>query len=109
MFTADTGAQVDCVARNQLKRLGLSEQDLLEAAVTLGCANNTKAGVLGAFWGKVLCEVKNKIKTVKVMFYVLKSGGNLLSRNTLRKLGVIDDEFPKVGKFELNLTMVKKV
>ena len=31
VFTADTGAQVDCVARNQLKRLGLSEKDLLEA------------------------------------------------------------------------------
>ena len=77
--------------------------------MTLSCTNDTKAGVLGAFWGKGLCEVKNKIKTVKVMFYVLKSGGNLLSRNTLRKLGVIDDEFPKVGKFELNLTMVKKV
>ena len=57
VFTADSGAQVDCVARNQLKRLGLSEQDLLEAAVTLGCANNTKAGMLGAFWGKVSCEV----------------------------------------------------
>ena len=49
VFTADTGAQVDCVARNQLKRLGLSEQDLLEASVALGCTNDTKAGVLGAF------------------------------------------------------------
>ena len=77
--------------------------------MTLSCTNDTKAGVLGAFWGKVSCEVKNMVKTVKVMFYVLKSGGSLLSRTTLRKLGVIDDEFPKVGQFEPDLAIVKKV
>ena len=66
----------------------------------MGCANDTKAGVLGAFWGKVSCEVNNKIRIVKVLFYVLQSGGSLLSRTTLRKLGVINDEFPKVGQFD---------
>ena len=32
------------------------------------------------------------------MFYVLRDGGNILSRHTCEKLGIISSEFPKVGE-----------
>ena len=49
----DTGAQVDCVSRAQMRGLGLVENQLLQPAVTVGCANGTVAHVVGIFFGKV--------------------------------------------------------
>ena len=34
---------------------------------------------------------------VKVLFYVMKQGGDMLSRHTCERLGIIDEEFPKPG------------
>ena len=82
----------------RLKSLGLVEGQLLQPEVGIGCANETTAEVVGIFFGKVTTmEGDRKIK-VRVMFYVLKNGGDLLSRHTCERLGVIDAEFPKVGK-----------
>ena len=95
----DTGAQVDCVSRAKMKELGLVEDELLKPEVVVGCANSTGAGVLGVFFGKVVAMEGNKKVTAKAMFYVLKNGGCLLSRSTCRNLGVIDEDFPRVGKY----------
>ena len=35
---------------------------------------------------------------MKVMFYVLKRGGNILSRHTYEKLGLVSPDFPKIGE-----------
>ena len=34
---------------------------------------------------------------LQVLFYVLHRGGNILSRHSCEKLGLISEEFPKVG------------
>ena len=94
----DTGAQVDCVSRRKLRSLGLVESQLLQPAVSIGCANDTSAEVLGVFFGKVLAVEGDKRVQVKVMFYVLKHGGNILSRHTCEKLGLISPDFPKIGE-----------
>merc|ERR1711954_344359 len=94
----DTGAQVDCVNRKQLKALGLVESQLLRPEVVVGCANESKANVLGVFFGRVLAmEGKVEVK-VQVLFYVLKEGGNILSNHTCEKLGLISQDFPKIGE-----------
>ena len=49
----DTGAQEDCLSRNKLKCLGLNESSLLKTELSLGCANQSDAGIIGAFGGKV--------------------------------------------------------
>ena len=94
----DTGAQVDCVGVKRLRSLGLAEGQLLKPEVGVGCANGTAAEVVGIFFGKVTAMNENRQINVRVMFYVLKKGGDLLSRHTCERLGVIDAEFPKVGK-----------
>ena len=40
--------------RKQLRALGLMESQLLKPEVVVGCANDTKADVLGVFFGRVL-------------------------------------------------------
>ena len=105
----DTGAQVDCVSRAQLRGLGLIESQLLQPAVTVGCANGTAAHVVGVFFGKVTAmDGADKVQA-RVMFYVVKTGGNILSRNTCETLGVVDEDFPKVGKHLGAKTRVSEV
>ena len=94
----DTGAQVDCINRKKLHALGLVENQLLSPEVVVGCANESPAGVLGVFFGKVTAMEGLMKVQVQVLFYVLRDGGNILSRHTCEKLGVISSEFPKVGE-----------
>ena len=94
----DTGAQVDCPNKRKLRALGLVEDQLLTPEVVVGCANESPAGVLGVFFGKVTAMEGLRKVQVQVMFYVLREGGNILSRHTCEKLGVISSEFPKVGE-----------
>ena len=55
-------------------------------------------GVLGVFFGKVTAMERLTKVQVQVLFYVLRDGGNILSRHTCEKLGIISSEFPKVGE-----------
>ena len=94
----DTGAQVDCISRRKLKMLGLREDQLRMPQVSLDCANKTEAEVLGVFFGEVSAmEGDWKVDKVKVLFYVLKQGGDMLSRHTCERLGLINEDFPKPG------------
>ena len=80
--------------------LGLRRKDLLSTAVGLECANKEDANVLGVFIGKVVAEDGNGNSiTVQSLVYVMKHGGDLLSREVLRQLGVLPSEFPKIGQF----------
>jgi hypothetical protein len=100
-LTTDTGAQVDCVNKARLKKLGLTEKHLLKTQLNLDCANETSAGVLGAFFALVSSKsLSGKKKTVRVLVYVIKVGGNLMSETTLKKLGVLPDSFPTCGEYE---------
>ena len=64
----------------------------------VGCAKDTKAEVLGAFFGKVLAMEDTVKVQVQVLFYVLKEGGSILSNHTCEKLGLVSQDFPKVGE-----------
>ena len=84
--------------RKQLRALGLMESQLLKPQVLVGCANDTKAEVLGAFFGKVLAMEDTVKVQVQVLFYVFKDGGSILSNHTCEKLGLVSQDFPKVGE-----------
>ena len=93
----DTGAQVDCLNKSKLKSLGLNESSLLETELSLGCAIESDADIMGVFWGKVLYKANGNNTVVRVLFYVLRKGGNLLSRTTITKLGLLPTTFPQVS------------
>ena len=93
-LVTDTGAQVDCLSRHKLRQLGLTERALLKPQLSLGCANETAADILGVFWVKVSHKSEGTNAVVKVMFHVLKKGCNLLSRTTLIKLELLNPDFP---------------
>merc|ERR1711888_105772 len=99
-LTADSGAQVTACNVDKLSLLGLKKKDLLSTAVGLECANKEDANVLGVFIGKVQAkDDRGNTITVQSLVYVMKHGGDLLSREVLRELGVLPPEFPKVGQF----------
>ena len=89
---------MDCISRKKLRVVGLREDQLLSPAVAIGCANESPAGVLGVFFGVVTAMEEMVTVKVQVLFYVLRNGGNILSRHTCQKLGLISLEFPKVGE-----------
>ena len=99
-LTADSGAQVTACNVDKLSLLGLRRKDLLSTMVGLECANKEDANVLGVFIGNVVAkdESGNDI-TASTLVYVMKHGGDLLSREILKQLGVLPPEFPKVGQF----------
>ena len=96
-IVTDTGAQVDCLNKSKLKSLGLNELSLLKTELTLGCANDTDAGIIGAFWGKVVHKANGNNTVVRVLFYILRKGGNLLSITTITKLDMLPTTFPQVS------------
>ena len=56
--------------------------------------------MLGVFFGKVLAkDDRGDAIAVQSLVYVMKHGGDLLSREVLEQLGVLPPEFPKVGQF----------
>ena len=66
--------------------------------MVIGCANESKANVLGVFFGRVLAMEGQVRLTVQVLFYVLREGGSILSNHTCEKLGLISPDFPKIGE-----------
>ena len=72
-------------------------------------SNEYKANVLGVFFGLVLVmEGKVEVK-VHVLFYVLKEGESILSNHTCGKLGLISQDFPKIGVREHLLVPVELI
>ena len=99
-LTADSGAQVTACNVDRLPLLGLRRKDLLSTAVGLECANKADANVLGVFIGKIVAkDDSGNTITVQSLVYVMKHGGDLLSREVLKQLGVLPPEFPMVGQF----------
>ena len=98
VVTADSGAQVDCINKNMLRKLGLSVENLIATSVKLGCANGTAANVMGTFFAKVMgVSPKGKRICVRTLVYVLRHGGSLLSRTTMEKFGILPVGFPCIG------------
>ena len=84
---------------DRLPLLGLRRKDLLSTVVGLECANKEDANVLGlgVLIGKIVAkDSSGKAFTVQSL---VKHGGDLLSREVLKQLGVLPPEFHRVGQF----------
>lgn len=99
--TADSGAQVNIIGTDHLNRFGQDIKHLLKSKMTLNCANDSLAGKLGVFIARIKAKhhKTKKLITTKAIVFVIVGDTVLLSRNTLLRLGCIDEDFPEVGRF----------
>ena len=96
---ADTGCQACVMGPDELRKLGLSEKDLLPVDMKLHGANGSNIQILGAIFiiisGR---DAERKIwETHQLCYIAEKVGKMLLSREALVKLGIINRTFPTVG------------
>ena len=81
-MSAKSGAEVDTIGPQHLKKLGLDEQNLLRSSVGLYCANDSKAHYLGVFLAKISGQSKfdGQERTVHTLVYDLRGSNCLMSK-----------------------------
>ena len=98
---ADTGCQACCIGPDELRKLGLSEKDLLPVDMKLNGANESKIQILGGIF--VITSGRDEAgkiwKTHQLCYVAENVGKMLLSKEALVKLGMINKSFPKVGSY----------
>ena len=99
--TGEGGAQVNVVGEHHIAALGLTRKDLLRSQVSLDCANQTKAKLLGVFLAKItgVSVITGEGIIAHGMVYVIEGKSCLVSMVTLRDLGCVQEEFPEIGRF----------
>ena len=108
---ADTGCQACCMGTEELRKLGLSEKDLLPVDMKLNGANGSKIQILGAIFIVISGrDDAGKIFKANQLCYVAEKVGKLLlSKEALIKLGMISKSFPKVGSYSNTQPVVAEV
>jgi len=93
---ADTGCQACCMGVKQMHHLGIKTNDLLMPTLNLKAANSTGMEVLGATFIRIVGKTKSGSKVITRQICYVANGLNhlLLSRDSLKSLGVISAEFP---------------
>ena len=104
---ADTGCQAVVMDPNQLPRLGLSQNDLMDVEMRLTAANGGGMKILGALFVKIIGESTfGKVyQTIQLCYVAQGAGKMLLSREACQKLGIISHKFPTVGEAEIDRTI----
>ena len=89
------------VGEHHIAALGLTRKDLLRSQVSLDCANQTKAKLLGLFLSKIsgVSVITGEGKIAHGMVYVIEGKSCLVSMVTLRDLGCVQEEFPEIVRF----------
>ena len=98
---ADTGAQVTVLGDKYIGEIGMRPDLLLPTTVSLNCANQTEAGVLGMFLAKISGKsvVSGEEITAHSQVFVVRGKCCLLSRSILSELGCLPEKFPEIGRF----------
>ena len=71
-ITADTGVQIDCISVSQIGKFALRKNNVLRSGLKVDCENQTDAGIIGVFFGKILSPSQAGI-CLSAVIYVLKS------------------------------------
>ena len=81
--------------------VGVQPDLLLPTTVSLNCANQTEAGVLGMFLAKISGKsvVSGEEITAHSQVFVVRGKCCLLSRSILSELGCLPEKFPEIGRF----------
>ena len=94
----DTGAQMCIGTMEVAMRMGLMEADLLPVRMQVSVANDAGLRLVGAAF--VTLTGRGGVKA-SVMLYVAKSVTEFfVSKGACRALGIIDDDFPRVGRYQ---------
>ena len=97
---ADTGCQSCLASLSIVRRLGLSEADLIPVTTRMHAANNSGIRILGAiilrFTGTT--EPGMNLETRQIVYVTNDSDRLFLSRETCKDLGIILERFPTVGE-----------
>ena len=89
---ADTGAQTRSVMSECCRKLGLKPEDYLPTEVGVTGASGGQCDVKGC----ILAAITVGIRTTHQIMYVIDNDvGNVLSREALIILGIINVDFPK--------------
>lgn len=89
----DTGCQSCLAGTFLLRRLGLTNTDLIPVSLTMKAANMSGINILGALLLEI--SLRNATRTSKQMVYITASVNKLfLSRETCTGLGIIPSDFP---------------
>ena len=86
-----------------MRRLGITETDLVPVTMQMNAANNNKISILGAALIKFSGVTPNgDILSTRKVTYVTDSSNKLfLSREACAQLGMISDTFPTIGDVSL--------
>ena len=98
---ADTGCQSCLVGVEIIKRLNLTPEDLIRSTTGMNAADNHPIQIIGALPLLITAQSENgESITSKQLTYVTDKLGDVmyLSREACTDLGIINEEFPKVGQ-----------
>ena len=105
----DTGSQSDLWSLDEFLSAGFSMDDLSPVSLSLNAANKSPITIHGAFFARFEgCSHNGDRVSCRSMVYVSRDVKSLyLSYDTMLELGIIDSDFPVVGKFSPTLKPAK--
>ena len=111
---SDTGCMAMCIGAGQLSLLGIRRQYLLVPKMKLSAANSTGINIMVVTFLKLKGGKGANERTTRQMVYVVEEMDHLLlSMEACKDLGIIGEDFPKVGshgaKEALKLSAEKEV
>ena len=99
MCMADTGCQSCLASIKAISRLGIKRQELIPVTTKVHAANKEGINILGAAILRFSGKNSNGIRESRQIVYVTDVDNTVfLSREACVSLGIISDQFPKVGE-----------
>ena len=97
---ADTGCQSCLVSLSIVRRLGLSEADLIPVTTRMRAANNSGISILGAVILRLTGTTTpgQHLETRQIAYVTNESDRLFISRETCQDLGIISERFPTIGE-----------
>ena len=87
-----------CIGAGQLSLLGIRRQDLLVPEMNLSAVNSTVINIVGITFLKLKGGKGASERTTRLMVYIVEEMDHLLlSMEACKDLGIIEEDFPKVG------------
>ena len=99
MCMADTGCQSCLASIKAISRLGIKRQELIPVTMKMHAANKEGINILGAAILRFSGKTSNGIRESRQIVYVTDVDNKVfLSREACVSIGIISDQFPKVGE-----------
>ena len=95
-YLADTGASVCIAGMGYARAMGIREDDLIPADMTIFSADDSKIAVLGSVLVSLTCD-KSGMSTQQVIYICKGTSGALLSLEACVALGLVPRNFPSPG------------